>query len=565
MVALVSILLLVALPLLWWATLRGWWSDTRKRRLLWLSVLGILALAAPWPLGTSWPLGALWEAEPGASFELLKRFKLLILAAVLAVFAARLAGASWARERRRRLEIWVVLSLVAVPVYFNFFDFHGERTFVHLHDVGHYYLGAKYYPELGYGDLYTAMLRAEGETNDNHFQAIEARDLVTYDRVHIRALLQKSEPIKQRFTPERWHEFKLDANRLRERLGPHYGTFLLDHGFNPTPAWVLLGAPIANLVPAGSDVGLLLITLLDPLLLMLAFWAVGRAFGVETALLAVIHFCVLFGGGFGWVGGGFLRFGWLACVAVGAACLHRRRPASAGALFAIATMFRVFPGVLVLPLAVKAVVVTLRRGRPAGRHVRFFAAAGAVVVLSFAATGLLPKGFDHWYEFDANLRTHMKNISPNVVGLTEALAFRTGGGDVTTEEFNALKDRRKRIRDTQLLVLALPLALLVWRLAPRRTDLGAVALGVFLLYPLLSLAAYYWSVLVLLLVRYRGSPHRLALIFAAESVPYVLLLFGARDATVHVVRGLALLVLFGMLLVLDRGKTALFERCLAPP
>lgn len=252
---------------------------------------------------------------------------------------------------------------------------------------------------------------------------------------------------------------------------------------------------------------------------------------------------------------GFLRYGWFVCIAAGAACLHRGHHARAGALLAVATMFRVFPDVLVLPLAMKAVAVTLRRGRPVKRHVRLFAAAGAVVVLSFAATGLLPKGFGHWQEFDDNLRTHMMNISPNVVGLTEALAFRTGGGDVTAEEFNALKDRRKRIRDGQLLVLALPLAGLVGCLAPRRTDLGAMSLGVLLLYPLLSLAAYYWSVLVVLLVRYRGSPQRLALIFAAEAVPYVLLVFDARDATVHVVRGLALLVLFGMLLVLDRKPT----------
>ncbi|MDA8020248.1 MAG: hypothetical protein MPN21_22655, partial [Thermoanaerobaculia bacterium] len=192
-----------------------------------------------------------------------------------------------------------------------------------------------------------------------------------------------------------------------------------------------------------------------------------------------------------------------------------------------------------LPLAVKAVVVTLRRGRPEKQHVRFFAAAGVVVALSFAATGLLPRGYEHWYDFDANLRTHMKNISPNVVGLTEALAFRAGGSDVTNEEFNALKDRRKRIRDAQLLVLALPMVFLLWRFAPCRTDLGALGLGVMLLYPLLSLAAYYWSVLVVLLLRYRGSPHGLALIFAAEAVPYVLLLFDARDATVHVVRGVA--------------------------
>ncbi|MDA8020247.1 MAG: hypothetical protein MPN21_22650 [Thermoanaerobaculia bacterium] len=334
MIVLVSALLLIVLPLLWWVTCRGWWADAKSRRRVWLVVLGVLAMSAPWTP---------WVGGDGASFDLLKRGKLLILLAILGVFGARMAGVGWARERTRRLEIWAVLALVTVPVYFNFFDFHGARTFVHLHDVGHYYLGAKYYPELGYGDLYTAMLRAEAETHDNRFQSIEARDLETYDRVHIRTLLQKSEPVKARFTPERWHEFKLDAERLRQRLGPHYSTFLLDHGFNPTPVWVLIGGPIANLVPAGSDTGLLFLTLLDPLVLVLAFWVIGRAFDAEIALLAVLHFCLLFGGGFGWVGGGFLRYGWLACVVAGAVCLHRRRHWPAGVLLAAATMLRVFP------------------------------------------------------------------------------------------------------------------------------------------------------------------------------------------------------------------------------
>lgn len=540
MVTLGAALLLVVLPLLWWATVRGWWDHTLHRRLVWGAVLIILALAAPWN---------------GTDFELLKRAKLLLLAAVLSVLVARIVGLGWARDRVRRLEVCMVLALVAVPIYVNFTGFHGGQTFVHLHDVAHYYLGAKYYQELGYGDLYTAMLRAEAETHDDHFQAIEARDLETYDRVHIRSLLEQSGPIKERFSPERWHDFKLDADRFRERLGPHYGTFLLDHGFNPPPTWLLLGGPIANLVPAGSDAGLLAVTLIDPLLLVATFAVLAWSFNAEVALLALIQFCVLFGGGFGWVGGAFLRFPWLFCVAVGAACLQRRRHGMAGALFGIATMLRVFPGVLVLPLLVKAVAETWRRGRPSPRHLRFFGVGAAVVLLSFAATALSPKGLERWQDFDTSLKTHMRNISPNVVGLTEALAFRNGGDDVTAEEFDQLKERRIGIRDLQLLLLALPLAWLLWRLAPRRTDLGAIALGVMLLYFLLSLAAYYWAVLLVLVVVYRDSPHRLGLIFAAEAVPYVLLLLEPSDATVHVVRGLSLLALFTMLLWLDHRHT----------
>ena len=57
------------------------------------------------------------------------------------------------------------LASLAAIAYLNFFSFHGERTFVHYHDVAHYYLGSKYFRELGYANLYTAMLRAEAESS----------------------------------------------------------------------------------------------------------------------------------------------------------------------------------------------------------------------------------------------------------------------------------------------------------------------------------------------------------------------------------------------------------------
>ncbi len=544
---LIPVLFLLVLPALFFA---------RRLRCLerrWVRRLGagVLGLAALWSLP--------WQ---GVDFAGVKRLNLLIAAATALLLLLRHHRVPWASQRSRRLPIMTALAAIAIVNYFNYFAFHGhgQRAFVHLHDVAHYYLGSKYYPELGYTELYTAMLRAEAELYDDHFKAIEARDLATYERVHIRTLLQRSEPVKATFSAQRWQDFSADVAYFRERLDKHYGKVLLDHGFNPTPVWALLGGALANRVPAGSETGILLLTLLDPLLLLLAFAAVRWAFGHETMLLAVIQYCVVFGATFGWTGGAFARYLWFFAAVCAFACLHRRRYAPAGALLALATMLRVFPAFFIAPLVFKAAVALWRRRKvPLGKRItarryrRFFAAFGATAALLFALTGLLPRGLGHWTEFRANMERHVANISPNVVGLTEALALRWGDDDqVTAEEFEALKARRQTMYRIQLAVVFLPLLLLTARLAPRRTDLGAAALALPLLYAGLSLAAYYYAFLIVLLLVHRASPGRLALIFAAEAVPYLLMLFEDRDAVLFVYRGLLLAMLYAALTLRDR-------------
>ena len=84
-------------------------------------------------------------------FRELKHMKGLIAAATAILLLTR--------STRPRADL-SALATLSFLVYLNFFAFHGERTFVHLHDVAHYYLRANYYAELRHADLYTAMLRA---------------------------------------------------------------------------------------------------------------------------------------------------------------------------------------------------------------------------------------------------------------------------------------------------------------------------------------------------------------------------------------------------------------------
>jgi len=276
---LLPFLLVALLPGLYLAWRLGWTKHRGGRLVIATTALAGTLLAMPWS---------------GLDVVYIKRLNLLLAGALAALLGLRALRVRWALDQRLYHRVLLALAGLAVLGYLNFFDFHGQRTFVHLHDVAHYYLGAKYYAELGYGDLYTAMLRAEAEVYDDHFKAVEARDLATYRQVHIRTLLHRSEPIKEAFTAARWRDFQRDVAYFRDTLGPLYGRVLLDHGFNPTPVWALLGGAVSQAVPAGSGRGILLLSLLDPLLLVLMLIAVWRTFGADTALLATTYLAVLF-------------------------------------------------------------------------------------------------------------------------------------------------------------------------------------------------------------------------------------------------------------------------------
>jgi hypothetical protein len=83
--------------------------------------------------------------------------------------------------------------------------------------------------------------------------------------------------VKAGFTPERWEDWKRDVQMFRAALGPQFKSLYIDHGFNPTPLWPLVGGTLANLVPAGNRQGLLVLSLIDPLLLLAAFASSGHS------------------------------------------------------------------------------------------------------------------------------------------------------------------------------------------------------------------------------------------------------------------------------------------------
>lgn len=524
---LVPFIVVVALPAIYVAHRCMPRRGSGARRLGGLLLLGLLIASLPWG---------------GVDLVYIKRLSLFLAAAAVGLVLVEPSRLDGLAARRRWMAALTLLAALSLVNFLNYFSFHGARTFVHLHDVAHYYLNAKYFRELGYSSLYIGMLRAEAEVYDDHFRAIEARDLESYDLVHIRELLQRSDPVKAAFSPQRWRDFRRDVAYFRDALGPLYGDVLHDHGFNPTPVWLLFGRPLANLVPAGSAGGILALCLLDPLLLAVLFAAVWSAVGARTALLALVHFCVIFGATFAWTGGAFLRYLWLTALVVAVTCLARRRDAVAGSLLALAAGLRVFPIFFALPLFLRAGWRWARTRRPPRRWLRFgasFAVTGLVLLAATLAVG----GLDDWNAFRQKMSRHVDVLAPNVVGMTAVLSYRPGPHQVTAEELQVIEERRRTMHRLQLLTVFPATLLAVALLARRRAPLRAFALGLPLIVTAVDLAAYYYAFLIALTVVHRRSARNLALIFGLEVATYSLALFEEREAMIFVYRGLMVLFL----------------------
>jgi hypothetical protein len=150
--------------------------------------------------------------------------------------------------------------------------------------------------------------------------------------------------VKSKFSAARWEDYKRDAAYFRESMGtPHYLEMMNDMGGNATPVWMGMAHILFSFMHAGNT-AFLVTALLDPLLLLGAFLAIGRTFGVRTALSCMVIFgandFIMYGTN--WAGA-TLRHDWLAYIALGACAVRSKRWVLGGALFALSATIRAFP------------------------------------------------------------------------------------------------------------------------------------------------------------------------------------------------------------------------------
>lgn len=405
-----------------------------------------------------------------------------------------------------------VLAVLAVVVVYS----RGDGFKLRSWNVFHYYLGSKYYHELGYDQLYPCALQVARERADVQFGAY-ARDLATY-----RYRPAGSLRCTATFTPARWHEFSSDMAWILARPGRYpemHEIILLDKGYNMLPTWTGLVEPLTNRAPVGS-VAFWLLIWSELALLAGGIFLLWRARGLEAAAVAVL-FMSTYWGTYGIMAGNLLQYIWLGAMLAGLACWHMDRRGAAGALLATAAALRIFPAFLF--------IWPLLYPRLAGR--RFWGGAAAAGASWVVVGSLTSRGLAAWPAFVDKMAAHSAHIviEPLNIGLRNLLAMLLNPGMAERHlQFNRTGAGLVAPVYEQpfwigLVVMALAV-LALWQLVrSRRPRLDG---GLALMFVAVVLSRYYYQALVAAVFDEEPAKRRglllLALILAAGAASWPL-------------------------------------------
>jgi hypothetical protein len=401
-------------------------------------------------------------------------------------------------------QLLAVMTVVAAAAYTNFGQFHGV-SIIHHWEQFHYFLGSKYFPEVGYDGLYVATLAAERELDLGHGPQPVMRDLRTNEVVPIGSLVNHMKEVRARFSDQRWHAFRSDVDYfLKASKYSYIKSIRCDHGYNPTPTWTFTARLFSAWLPA-SDATLRALAWIDPLLLAAMFAMIFRTFGTRVGCLAVIIFGVGYPWRFDWVGGAFLRQDWLAAVGIAVCLLRRRCFTVAGLLVAYATMVRVFPGGFLVGPAVVAMRHLIEH-RPIAWFRRLALGFAAGVMLFLAAGSLTGAGPSAWSDFKWNLGKHHGTWLTNNVGLENLLLYdratmRREDVDFRLPEpwikWQTKMNRLQSERRPWLLLASATFLAIVAAAAWRMEAHEAAVLGMAVAFAVVVLTCYYWVMLLL--------------------------------------------------------------------
>lgn len=444
-----------------------------------------------------------------------------ILHLVLLVLYVSLAALRPLWERLRRADALVLGLMVAVCLVSYLgsarFNPHARRIHIHHWDVYHYFIGTKYFAELGYRDLYRATAIADFEDDRANFRPdLPIRDLRNNaEQIPRSEALEDRTRIKARFAePGRWREFKDDIAFFRSADPKLWraSKFQQDHGYNGTPLTTVLLGFLANQRLVDTSTFLRFIVWADLVLVLLLALVIARAHSATLGLSFLFFWFVNPFNDYDYLGGSFLRYNHFLATTLGIALYCGRKPIASGVSFALATLFRIFPFFFVAGLLAGDLVRPDRKSLLRANR-SFYLSYAASAALIFAGTSALrtPDGEVGWLAFFERITQHASVQAHNVIGLKYPFMYshehnlghviasqeEAESGDWELE-WSAWRDELYRQREPLYLgtaVLLLGLAVLYLRRARREE---ALFLGIFGAFLPLLLAHYYYCMLALI-------------------------------------------------------------------
>lgn len=514
-----------------------------------------------------------------------------IVAAGCVFYEAHRAGTRRPVAERWKKFVGVTLGIAAIVAYFNGFRF-GYPKYYHRWDQYHYYMGAKYFREIGYDGLYKCSAIAQDElgliTYVNEDTGREMRlDLakeVRHPDKKIRKLggdnllipastvLEHPEECKSRFSPERWEKYKADVQFFRIASDKGYWDDMQkDHGYNPPPVWTIAGYYLSELHPASTGY-LQFLAAFDIAYLFGMFAALWWAFGWRVFAVGAIFWGCQSSAPFYWTGGAFLRQDWLFYLVLSACLVRKKYFKLAGASMVYAGLLRIFPGLAVIGWLTVAGAYIWRHKRMAKSHQQALIggvlAAAVLIPLSLHVAGM--RSYQQFYEH--TLKVHDQTPLTNHMGLRVLIAQKT---PVEIKALNVgvgqQSGRMKYTKDTKLIdpfelwkrmrneryaklrllaygIVAASLAFFIYVVRRVKSLWVAECLGQIWIILLSQLTCYYYSFMILTAPLTRVKRQIEAPLFGLAALSqFVWITFNYNDDKYYMLTAISLIFCYGLL------------------
>jgi len=411
-----------------------------------------------------------------------------------------------AKNKLPVIHITIMLIILAIGSYFIQVNSRLTRM-ISPGRVGafHYFMGSKYFKELGYFGLYRYSLLADHESglprlrNLTHIRHLEDLSFTTVEK----ALTQAKKEKHEYFTEDRWKEFKSDWGPM-VKASRQWKRKLNDHGFNPPPFWNFIPGFVAQHVNTYERAAYTAVRLIDLSLFVLILCGAAYYMGANSALLSYIfvNAAVVLYYPHGLVDS-FLQFQWFLALIITMMLYRFGRMKLAGVTLAYATMLRIFPLVLIAGPGVVWLRKLIQERRLPKIETGFLVSFGIAATI-FGLLGLTQgKGVASTRQFLQNITHHAESIKfdSNKFGLKRLMSV---------DLKNPLKrvrdngDREKNFKNNRAVYIILWVLLIGLNIAAMASniddDAWVIPLGAGLIFAIMTASRYYYLMLIIFFI-----------------------------------------------------------------
>jgi hypothetical protein len=389
----------------------------------------------------------------------------------------------------RRTRVFAGIALLSALLFTNFGRLHGGHL-VHPWEQTHFFLGSKYLREVGYFDLYKAVLLADREGRGRLREVRQTRDLHTFDLQPV----SFDQRVRAKFSDARWRQFVSDWNELSRWDAP-WPDIVSDHGNSGSPAWAVVALPFVRGF-GSSRLGQVELGFLDFVLMIVLWILLWRTFGAKAGAIGLTIFSLM-PFVFDYLAGSILRWDWLFALGLSMVFWKREKPFWTGVALGYAVVSKLFPICFAAALAWWLIIDSMKN-RKAHFALLPLCGGGLISAIFFVgASSLAFGGLGIWREYLARV-----GVAQHELYYGNQYSLKTVWLQLLGPDGALFPERISQAVDAAnthgLLYVQIAVTLSILAAIAKADSLQAWAAGPLLVLTWLTVNAYYWNMLGLL-------------------------------------------------------------------